>query len=315
MNISIILPNYNGLTLLTQNLPRVYKALDALSCGRKELIISDDNSSDSSLEFLRKFESDHEKGEIEIIIVENKLNKGFSSNVMSGASKATGDILILLNTDVIPQSHSFASLLSHFNDDHVFAVGCMDRSVEKGGDVLRGRGIGRWERGFLMHERGENDKTETLWVSGGSGAFRKSIWSKLGGLDEMFNPFYWEDIDLSYRARKAGYKVLFDPESIVTHEHDKGAIKRKYTSDQVRTIAFRNQLLFVWKNITDYSLLLQHIVWLPLHLVKALFRWDMVFLNGFMKAVALLPVVIRRRNAVKKLFVISDREVIQAVAS
>ena len=99
----------------------------------------------------------------------------------------------------------------------------------------------------------------------------KSIWDELGGLDILYNPFYWEDIDLSYRARKSGYKTLFENKSVVRHEHEKGSIKNKYNPQDVKKIAYKNQFIFAWKN-SDFSTLIYGHFWLPYHLLKALFQ-------------------------------------------
>ena len=313
MNISIVIPNYNGEVLLKQNLKKVYDALLATPGEKKELIVADDNSRDSSLEILENFKTQYSSKEIEVILVINKINKGFSSNVNSGVRVACGDIVLLLNTDVAPDEESFLPLLSHFDDPEVFAVGCMDRSIEEGKEVLRGRGIGRFERGFLLHNRGKHGKSSTLLVSGGSGAFRRELWNKLGGLDEVYNPFYWEDIDLSYRAMKSGYKVLFEEKSVVTHEHEKGVIKKKFSPERVRVIVYRNQFIFVWKNITDSSLIAQHILWLPYHIGTAILRRDTIFLRGFFEALKRFPTVLSRRKRITPLFVATDRSVISPV--
>jgi len=187
----------------------------------------------------------------------------------------------------------------------------MDKSIEEGKVTLRGRGIGKWTKGFLVHAKGEVDKTNTLWVSGGSSAFRKSIWEKLGGLNELYNPFYWEDIDISYRALKSGYKILFEPKSIVVHEHEKGAIKNKYSKNTVTAIVYRNQFIFVWENATDYSLQFIHFAFLPYHFVKALFRTDWAFFLGFFKALVLLPKILKSSFTYQRSFVKKDREVTQ----
>ena len=224
MSISIIIPNYNGAELLKKNLPKV---TDAISNYKEsiEIIVVDDCSTDSSMEILKKLNG--------IRIIRNERNLGFSSTVNNGVRNASGEIVVLLNTDVKPEKEFLIPLLNHFNDEKIFAVGCKDKSIENGKTVLRGRGVGMWKKGFLIHSRGEVDKNTTLWVSGGSGAFKKSIWEKLGGFDELYSPFYWEDIDLSYRAIKSGYKILFEPKSVVIHEHQKGAIKRKYSPSHI----------------------------------------------------------------------------------
>jgi GT2 family glycosyltransferase len=207
LSVSIVLPNWNGESLLGKNLPVVIDAApDA------EIIVADDASSDGSVALLKKkFPG--------VIVVENRVQQGFAGNVNSGVAHATGDIVVLLNTDVRPEMDFLPPLLTSFADPRVFAVGCREKSHDPGGIVERGRGIARWERGFFVHARGEVNKTDTAWVSGGSSAFRRDLWNKFGGMDTIYNPFYWEDIDLSYRALKAGYRIMFEPKSVVGHFH------------------------------------------------------------------------------------------------
>jgi GT2 family glycosyltransferase len=307
MNISVIIPNYNGESLLKDNLEKVVSELNTYKLGKAEIIVVDDASSDESVIYLNDFVKTHDNFKV----VVNKNNLGFAPTVNLGVKAASGEIIILLNTDVYPEIGFLQPLLKHFSDEKVFAVGCLDRSVEDNGIILRGRGLGEWKRGFLVHRRGEVDKTNTLWVSGGSSAFRKSIWEKLGGMNELFAPFYWEDIDLSYRALKSGYKVLFEPKSIVVHEHEKGAIKNKYSDFKINKIAYRNQFIFIWGNMTDISLKLMHILWLPIHLVRAITRSDWAFCLGFFEALILLPKVIKFSLLSKRQFILRDFEVIK----
>jgi GT2 family glycosyltransferase len=307
MDISVVIPNYNGKNLLEKNLPKILDILSDYKEGKAEVIIVDDYSTDESLNFISKIQ----QKSLDVKLISNTKNLGFSSTVNKGVAQATGDIVILLNTDVSPEDDFLAPLLLHFKDPIVFAVGCLDKSVEKDKTVLRGRGLGSWQRGFLVHHRGEVDKTNTLWVSGGSSAFRKSTWDKLGGLNEIYNPFYYEDIDLSYRALKSGYTIFFEPKSIVIHEHELGAIKTKYSKEKVKRIAYRNQFIFVWENATDYPLRLAHLLWLPYHLVKAITRADIQFFLGFFDALIFLPKVIKSKSKAQKYFVKTDKEIIK----
>jgi GT2 family glycosyltransferase len=313
MKISVVIPNYNGEEIVKKNIPKVVDALTHFRDKSKndvELIINDDFSKDNSMNVLHTLKDTLKKKNVPIFIYQNEKNYGFSTTVNRGVRKASGDLIVLLNTDVNPDKDFLSPLVENFEDLKVFAAGCMDRSVEEEGVVLRGRGVGYWKQGFLHHKKGELDKTDTLWVSGGSAMFRKSLWDKLHGLDEIYNPFYWEDIDLSYRAQKAGYKVLFDKKSIVTHEHEKGAIKSKYKPIHVQKIAMRNQFIFTWKNITDPPLLLSHVFWLPYHLIKSIVRRDIIFLSGFGKALLLLPKIIQLRMKQHKLNQVKDTEIL-----
>lgn len=312
MNISIVIPNYNGEKILKTNLPKVLEAVKDYKKGTVEIIITDDPSTDNSGNVIREFiESIKEKHVVgKTIANKNKAESGFSKNVNRGVTLATGDILILLNSDVTPHKNFLEPLLARFDDPDMFGVGCMDESVEGSKIVLRGRGIAHWERGLLIHGKGSVDKEATLWVSGGSSAFRKSIWDKLNGLDIIYNPFYWEDIDLSYRALKSGYKTCFEKKSVVIHEHDKGTIKSKFKPMMVRKTVYRNQFIFVWKNITDFSLLLSHFLWLPYHFLNAIRKREWAMFAGFFAAVTRLPQVRKTRAQARKLFVTSDKRVI-----
>jgi len=304
MDISIVIPNYNGEKLLKKNLPSVAAAVSAYQDKTKdtvEIIIVDDFSTDESIVLLTDLQKEYKN----LIVIKNERNLGFSSTVNRGVEQAKGDIVVLLNSDVLPTRDFLMHLMPHFEDKKVFAVGSMDQSIEAGKEVLRGRGIGRWERGFLVHAAGKLERKNSLWASGGSSAFRKDIWKILGGLDELFNPFYWEDIDLSYRGLKSGYSVLFEKKSIVVHEHEKGAIKTKFTKRQVQEIAYRNQFLFVWKN-ADRKHIYAHIIWLPYHFGKALLRADVTFFIAFFHAFSMLSKVLKKRKTVLEKFVFSD---------
>lgn len=312
MNLSIVIPNYNGEDLLRKNLPKVFDAISLYKDGRVEVVIIDDCSTDNSMDVLGILLPKLKLTflDIKIKTIKNEKNIGFSSNINKGVKNTSGDILILLNTDVAPKRDFLNPLLRHFSDQNVFAVGCKDESVEGDKIVLRGRGIGAWKKGFFVHSRGEVDKTNTLWVNGGSGAFRKRIWEKLGGFDDLYSPFYWEDIDLSYRAVKSGYTILFEPKSIVVHEHEKGAIKSSFSPSKINAIAYRNQFVFVWKNITDLSMQFEHLFWLPYHIFYAVIRRDLAFFNGLIRAILMSPRIILRSFESQRNFKMTDEEIL-----
>ena len=288
MKISIVIPNYNGQKLLENNLPKLIEVLDKFSKDI-EIIISDDCSKDESIRVVEEFINKGHK----IKLLVNDKNLGFAANVDRAVKSVSGEIIILLNTDVVPEEGFLAPLLERFKDPNVFAVGCLEKSLEPNGEIiLRGRGLGQWKNGFLIHRRGEINKENTLWVSGGSGAFRTSIWRKLGGMVPLYSPFYWEDIDLSYRALKSGYKIYFEKRSKVVHEHERGVIKTEYSKKQVKTIAYRNQFIFSWLNLTDSDLILTHAIFIPYLLLKSLILGDLAFIYGFFGSFVLLPKII-----------------------
>lgn len=302
--ISIIIPNFNGLQLLKKNLPEVVK-LKLKYQEIVEIIIVDDCSTDRSIEYIKNaFPA--------IKTIKKTTNTGFSDSVNIGVRDSRGSLVLLLNTDVKPDINMLESLLKYFRNSKTFAVGCLDNSIEKGKVIKRGRGIGVFEKGFLIHKRGEIDKNNTLWVSGGSSLFRKSIWEKLGGLDPLFSPFYWEDIDISYRALKSGYEIYFEKNAQVAHDHELGSIKSYFNKQQIEQIALRNQILFVWKNISDTEYLFSHLISLLKNILNTLFRGNTAFLKAFIQAFIKTPIVISHRLNQSRHWVKKDREIFEA---
>jgi GT2 family glycosyltransferase len=237
MKFSIIIPNWNGEKLLKKNLPAVFQS------EANQVVVVDNGSTDGSVNLLKNFQLQYPQ----LKIIFNQKNLGFARAINQGVKTAKNEIVVLLNNDVVPEADFLKPLAKDFKDEEVFAVSLNEPQWSWA--------KGKWIKGFVEHEIGPKTKKTHLsfWANGGSGAFRKSIWLKLGGLDEMFTPFYWEDIDLSYRAWKRGYKILWEPQSIVHHQHET-TISSRFNQKYVDLIAQRNQLLFIWKNITDFKM-------------------------------------------------------------
>jgi len=294
--VSVVIPNWNGRRLLEKNIPSVLTA-----CHDAEIIIADDGSKDGSVEYVRQTYP-------KIRVIESSMNTGFSGNVNRGVAAARGEIVLLLNTDVRPEKNFLGPLLKHFTDPNISAVGCLELSHEPNGIVRRGRGKARWIKGFFIHERGDVRAYDTAWVSGGSAAFRRSVWNELGGMDEMYNPFYWEDIDLSYQMLKAGYGIKFEPKSIVHHFHDEGTIKSDIPKSRIQTIAMRNQFMFHWKNVSSPSLVVAHLFWMPVRIIQSLVRGDVSMGMGCILAARRLPKVVMSRLQARRHWKRADTE-------
>lgn len=310
MKINVVIPNYNGARLIEKNLPKVAASLHHYADA--VITIVDDGSVDDDYSELEKFVSDFKKHSmVHIKLLRHTPNQGFSSTVNQGAFDRESDFIVLLNSDVAPAPDFLKSSLKILQEDErVFGVGSMDKSIESGKAFLRGRGIGVFKKGFLVHKRGEIDKKNSLWISGGSSVIRTALFKKIGGFDEAFNPFYWEDIDLSYRALKSGYTLVFNKESVVEHFHEDGAIQKNFRKTTISQIAYRNQFMFVWKNITDGLYMFQHIIYLPIHLARALFRGDMAMIYGFVSALKMFSVIMSNKSKAKKYFRVADRAVL-----
>lgn len=284
MKFSIIIPNWNGLELLKKNLGKV------LAVEADEVIVSDDESKDGSLEYLReKFPK--------IKLVSHR-RLGFAGNVNRGVEAAKNEIVILLNLDVVPHKDLLKPLKEDFQDPTVFAVSFNEINSPKLSWTK-----GYFLKGYIIHSAGRKTKTfhQTFWVSGGSGAFRKSMWDRLRGFDENFK-FYWEDVDVCYRAQKRGWKCLWDPRAEVVHKHE--STFKKLRKSYVSLIQERNQLLFIWKNLTDSKLL-------PKHIAGIFYRLrNPGYLKVVLAALLKLPSIIPKRLKEQEETIISDRKIL-----
>ncbi len=91
---------------------------------------------------------------------------------------------------------------------------------------------------------------------------------KLGGFDSKLFPFYFEDLDLSYRAAKRGYKLLWAHDCPVEHRHET-YYNNLFTSETLDFMKQTRLLLFIWKNLTDKILFTQHLKALPKRVLTA----------------------------------------------
>lgn len=285
---SIIIPTWNAAELLKKNLPLVLQA-----AGEEiEVLVVDNGSTDESLSVLDQISQ--ENPDLKLIKLEK--NYGFSYACNLGVKKALGEIAVLLNNDVIPEKGFLKPLVRDFSDQKTFAVSLCEPQFSWA--------WGKWEDGFLSHGNGPKEKSSHLsfWASGGSAAFRKRIWVELGGFDKLYDPFYWEDVDLSYRAWKRGYQILWEPLSVVFHRHEAtvGRFPKKY----INFISQRNELLFIWKNIISGKMINEH----KNSLVKKMVK-NMGYIKVVLAALSKLPEVIKLRNCEKLESKITDEKI------
>ncbi len=280
MNISVVIPVYKKIDQFISNLKENITFLK--DC---EIIIVNDDPSESLAPYLVDFK--------QIILIENKKNLGFAPTVNVGFAQVTNPYVLLLNSDVVLEDASFKKALEHFKDKTVFAVSFAQK--EKNGQIV-GKNTIYWEKGFFQHKKSDNlNFGINGWAEGGSCLIDTNKFRDLNGFDEMFSPFYWEDIDLSYRAWEKGYQILFDPSIVVQHHHE-STIGSYYKKLHITQIAYRNQLLFIWKNITNPGLLFTHVFYLKLFILKSILKGNMPFLKGYFQALLTLPTVIKKRN-------------------
>jgi len=289
-DVSIIIPIFNTKELIAKNLPSIIEAKRDVKNRITEVIVVDDASVDGSYDFVKK-------NFAEVKLIRHKFNRGFSASINTGARSAKGKLLALLNSDVTPQKNFLASIFKHFEKQEVFAVSLHEK------DFSWAKGF--FKEGFVEHAPGKqlNEAHETFWVNGGSGVFRRDYWMRLGGLDErLFSPFYWEDIDICYRAAKRGLINVWEPEAKVIHLHE--STIKKLSKRYVQTIRERNQLLFIWKNITSPNLFRKHLTGLTRRMV-----YHPGYIRIVLMAISHARSILKARKKEKKESKVSDEAI------
>jgi GT2 family glycosyltransferase len=287
--ISVVIPNYNGRDLLRDNLPSVFHALETWG-GAWELIVVDDCSSDDSCRVIS------EQFPAAKLIV-NSSNKGFSKTCNIGMAAARFPVLLCVNTDVKVAENLIGCLLAHFSREDVFAVTpriLVEREGKNQGSVS-----GAFRRGFLKgsfaQATDEPPEGENLYAIGACVAYNAEKFRSLGGYAEIYSPYLFEDVDISYRAGKRGWKSLYEPASTVWHFSNAtlGRVKRRRN----KIIYFRNRFIFHWVNLSDPSFVVRNLLNTLIRLVFSFLWLNFVYYEAFWGAFQRLPEILTlRRN-------------------
>ncbi|MCB1195089.1 glycosyltransferase family 2 protein [bacterium] len=304
--LSVCIVNHNGEELLNRYLPSVVDSLNFAEEIEWELIFCDNGSVDDSVSVVERLCP-------EAKIIRFPENKGFSESNNAAVRSASGAYVLLLNNDIKPRQDFLKPLLDHLNDPEVFAVAPrIYRFNEELDDGVRNA---EFRTGLLtpvldIRQSLKNEPVLTTFFCGGAVLFRKSIFFELGGFDELFNPYSWEDLDLAYRAWKHGFSIKYVPQSHVYHDRETTA-QKIFSLNQRKRIVWRNRFLFMWKNLAFFPHLFEHIIFLPSKLVKFLFTGRAMYVAGFLWAALCIPRVIWRRLQEHRSFKRSDSEIFE----
>jgi GT2 family glycosyltransferase/lipopolysaccharide/colanic/teichoic acid biosynthesis glycosyltransferase len=254
MKLSVIIVNYNVKYFIEQ---AVYAVQNALKNIHAEIIVVDNNSSDGSVEMIQQKFPD-------VIVIANTDNKGFSTANNQGIKISKGEYILLLNPDTVVQEDTFEKTI-RFMDEHPDAGALGVKMIDGKGNFLpeskrglptpivafyktfglsslfpKSKIFNRYHLGYLN----EDEIHEVDVLAGAFMLLRKTVLDKIGLLDEDFF-MYGEDIDLSYRVSKAGYKNYYFPETRIIHY--KGESTRKGSLNYV-LIFYQAMIIFAQKH-------------------------------------------------------------------
>jgi GT2 family glycosyltransferase len=210
---SVVIPVHNRAELTT-------RCLDALvgappRSAEVEIVVVDDASSDSTAHVLA------EHGD-RLQVVRHERNAGFAGSCNDGAATATGEWLVFLNNDTLPQPGWLDALLRHASSrDRIGIVGAKllfpNETVQHAGVVFaRDLSPHHIYTGFRADHPAVNRSREFQAVTGACALIRRALFEELDGFDTTFVNGY-EDLDLCLRLRGLGYEVRYCHESVLYH--------------------------------------------------------------------------------------------------
>ncbi len=291
--VSIVIPSFNGKELLEEHLPSVVEALETYP-GGGEIIVSDDGSTDGTAEWLK---DNHIGVKVEL----SGENRGFGAAANMGARASSYEYVLLLNNDMYPENGFISPLNKRINSsDDCFAV-CSRSIVPDGSDESptrlewEGDIITLTQPGLGVSEKPFDSAVTVAYAPGGMSLFRRERFLELGGIDSLFRPFYWEDADLGWRAWKAGWKIVYEPESTVRHSSH-ATIGRFYDRGYFELINQAHRHLFNMRHL-EWPLLEKYL-WKVNLLASQINAYDNgVERRAFYKALQRLDELMKRRRS------------------
>jgi len=258
MELSIIILSFNTkeLTLACINsIVEQYKP--ELEKEQFEIIVVDNASTDGSLTALK---NKTRKG---IVVIESKVNLGFSKGCNLGAKSARGKYLLFLNSDIQIKDQGFLKMTEYLKKNE--KIGILGGKLKnEDGSAQPSAGnfynlfnlffmlLGIEKFGFLRISPTEIKKVD--WVSGACLMIGKKIFEKIGGFEKSLF-MYWEDIDLCFKANKNGYPTYFYPEIILFHK-ELGSSNRSFAILNI----YKGILFFYKKNRSGIEYLIAKIM-------------------------------------------------------
>jgi len=302
--IDIVIPNFNGKQFLDTCLSSIY----AQTVDSFLIIVVDNGSEDGSVDFIRNRYPD-------VRLIALGENTGFSAAVNKGIKAGHSPFVFLLNNDTELAADCLEKLLgaAEKHSDAFFApkmINYTEREMLDGaGDGFLRGGVG-YRLGTMEKDSPLYDKSKTVFgACGGAAFYRRSMLAEIGLLDEDFFA-YLEDVDLNFRANRAGFTCRYIPEARVFHIGS-ATTGSKINPFTVR-LSTRNNLLLLVKNypISLFirffpALCIYHFFWF-LFVIK---KWQLpAYIAGLFGFMRKSPSLLQKRREVQNRAVISNRE-------
>jgi cellulose synthase/poly-beta-1,6-N-acetylglucosamine synthase-like glycosyltransferase len=177
--------------------------------GKYEIILVDDGSADNTLQIIKGFLKKYKKK----IRLMRQAHKGPATARNLGIKYARGDIILFTDSDCIVEKNWITQMIAPLKKEEISGVQGAYKTKQK--EI-----IAKFCQ-LEIEERYEKMKKSQYidFIGTYSAAYRKKIFQKIGGFNEEYKIASGEDMDFSFKAAKAGYKLVFNPDAVVYHHH------------------------------------------------------------------------------------------------
>jgi GT2 family glycosyltransferase len=241
--VSIVIPVFNNIVYTFNCLESILENTEDVTY---EVIIVNDASTDNTEKIL--------KGIKNITVIHNANNIGFVEASNIGAKKAKGEYIVFMNNDVKVTKGWLKPMLNIFLEkEKVGIVGCKllypDGSLQEAGGIV-------WSDGSAWNY-GRNDSPdkceynyvrEVDYCSAACIMIRKELFEMVDGFDTRYSPAYCEDSDLAFKIREKGYRVLYQPETIIFHYEGMTAGRNIFSGIKKYQETNREKFFIKWKD-------------------------------------------------------------------
>jgi O-antigen biosynthesis protein len=246
--ISVVVVTYNS----RQDIAACLQALLASVGTRPEITVVDNCSGDGTADVVAAdFPS--------VRLLRSPANLGFGGGNNLGFAASTGDLLVTVNPDVRLRAGALQALATAFAADTRLGIAGAKLFFADGSTIQHAGGIVNyplattWHRGYQEVDAGQYEEpADVSFVTGAVLAMRRTVFEKTGGFDIGFYPVYYEDVDLCYRARRAGWRVVYLPTVVGLH---RTSVSLDRTGETYFRFFHTSRVRFVMKHYTTDELL------------------------------------------------------------
>lgn len=313
--VSVVILNWNGKTHLIRCLASLLK----VTYKPLEIIVVDNNSTDDSVsEVQREFPR--------VTVIANKINKGYSGGNNDGIAASRGKYVFILNNDTQVAKGFLEPLISLMERDA--SVGCVQPKLVYGHNhaVLNAVGSYMTSTGFLYHYGYRkpasapqyNQRLTIYSAKGAAMLLRRSAVDEVGMFDEDFF-IYFEETDLCHRLWLGGYKVVYEPKSLVYH-YEAVDTHKQMTNSFIMFLSTRNRIASFIKNLSLTNLffvltalLVFDILLFLLYLGRLHVRIAIAVVSSLLWNVRELPKTLRKRRPIQKRRKLDDESLFKTI--